>query len=126
MIILEGIMNQTTQKTILWTPRVLAILFILFLSLFALDVFGAGYGVGELLIALFMHLIPSLALVVVLILAWRWEWVGALAFLGFAAWYLLTAHGQHWSAYALVAGIPALVGLLFLTAWIVKRQASNS
>ena len=42
------------QKTILWTPRVLAILYAAFISVFALDVFGEGYGFPVVLWALLM------------------------------------------------------------------------
>jgi hypothetical protein len=108
-----------------WTPRVLAILFIAFIALFALDVFGAGYSPWETIVALFMHLLPNLALLAVVILAWRWPWVGAIGFLGFAAWYLFTFGGSFdWSVYALLAGIPVLIGVLYLADWFVRRRGA--
>lgn len=54
---------------------------ILFLGLFALDIFGEGYDLGETLIALFMHLIPSLLLLLALLIAWRWRVIGGILFL---------------------------------------------
>ena len=66
---------------LLWLPRGIAIIYILFLSLFALDVFSEGYGFLELLVALFMHLLPSLVLVAILILAWKRPKWGGIAFL---------------------------------------------
>ncbi|MBR9693359.1 hypothetical protein GOV07_05560 [Candidatus Woesearchaeota archaeon] len=65
----------------LWLPRGIVILYICFLSLFALDVFSEGYGFLELLVALFMHLLPSLVLVGVLILAWKRPKWGGITFL---------------------------------------------
>jgi hypothetical protein len=104
----------------------MAILFALFLSMFALDVFGEGYSFWETILALFMHLIPVYILVIALALAWRWEWVGALIFLGFSVLYLITAGGQHWSAYLVVAGPPLLIGLLFLFNWFYKPKLQVS
>jgi len=45
-------MNTTTKRVLFWAPRVLGILFALFLSLFALDVFSEGYSFGETMLAL--------------------------------------------------------------------------
>lgn len=116
--------NKTLAKTLLWTPRVLAILFVLFISLFALDVFDMGLGFWETLLGLFMHLIPSIVLALVIALAWKWDWVGALGFLGWIIFYLLMfqERGFGWSVYALMAGIPALIGLLYLAGWIWRKQ----
>ena len=37
-------MNKSVKPVLFWTPRILCILFAIFISLFALDVFGEGYG----------------------------------------------------------------------------------
>jgi hypothetical protein len=52
-------------------------LYIAFLSMFALDVFREEHGFWRILAALSIHLIPSFVLIVGLILAWRWEWISA-------------------------------------------------
>ena len=116
-------MPKALKQIFFWTPRLLSGLFILFLSLFALDVFGEGYGFWETVLALFMHLIPSLVLVIALILAWRWEWIGAVLFSGFGVWYLAAMGGRFdWIAYLLIAGVPILVGALFLVGWFARKQ----
>lgn len=63
-----------------WGLRVLAVLFILFISLFAFDVFGEYETVWETLLALFMHLIPSFLLIIVTVIAWRWRVSGGMLF----------------------------------------------
>jgi hypothetical protein len=68
------------KKTIYWLPRLICILFIGFISIFALDVFGE-YGFPEILVALFMHLIPTFILIAVLTVAWKWSKIGGLLFL---------------------------------------------
>jgi hypothetical protein len=70
-------MTQLSKRALFWTPRALSILFIAFLSLFALDVFDGHLGFWQTALALAMHLIPSFVLTAVLVLAWRWEWIGA-------------------------------------------------
>ena len=116
-------MNTTVRRLLIWTPRVLGILFALFLSIFALDVFGAGYTVWETIVALFMHLIPTFVILIALALAWRWEWVGALGFLGFVLWYLLEAWGNMSAlTLVLIAGPPLIVGLLYLVDWFYRAE----
>jgi hypothetical protein len=116
-------MKKQTKQFLFWTPRVLTILFILFLALFALDVFGEGYGFWETVLALFMHLIPNMVLTVILVLAWRREWIGAVAFSGLAVFYLVMAWGKfHWGAFAAISGPLFLVAILFLIGWRYRRE----
>ena len=70
-------MTQLSKRALFWTPRALSILFIAFLSLFALDVFDGHLGFWQTVLALTMHQIPSFVLIAALVLAWRWEWIGA-------------------------------------------------
>lgn len=80
------------QKRLLyWSPRVLTILFVVFLSLFALDVFKEGYGFWKTVLALAIHPVPAFIVVAVLLLTWRWEWVGAVLFATAAALYTAQA-----------------------------------
>jgi hypothetical protein len=116
------------KNFLLWTPRIAGILFVLFISLFALDVFDAAnhYSPWETTVALFMHLIPSIVLAIIIVLAWKWEWVGAIAFIGWAIFYVITFRGFDWIAYALIAGIPVAVGVLFLAGWINRKRTAGA
>lgn len=103
------------MKTFLyWTPRVLTILFAAFISIFSFDVFDAGYTFGETLVALFMHLIPTILLVTLLVIAWRWERAGGWLFLGLALLFMVWFWGMNVFASVILPGIVGLVGLLFL------------
>lgn len=116
-------MNPRPRQFLFWTPRVLTILFILFLGLFALDVFDEGYSFGETLLALFMHLIPNLLLVLVLVLAWKWEWIGAVLFAALGLFYLVAARGDvPASAFFFISGPLFLVAALFLLGWIYRED----
>jgi hypothetical protein len=113
-------MNTSTKRVLFWTPRVLCILFAMFVSVFALDVFGEGYGFGETILALLIHLVPTYIVVVALVIAWRWEWVGAILFIALALFYLVWSGRLDWSL--VISGPLFLVGVLFLFNWIYRAQ----
>lgn len=110
------------QKFLHWAPRILSLLFVAFLSLFALDVFDT-YSGWAAVAALLMHLIPSIVLLIVVLIAWKRDMVGAVLFLGFALFYVGKAGlNQHWNWYLFIPGPAALVGVLFLWNWFLKRK----
>lgn len=125
-------MSVKDGKFIYWTPRILAILIILFLAMFSLDVIGPGRSVGDILIGLIMHNIPVLILTALLMIAWKHELIGAITFISAGSlyfglnvfraihsdipWYLSIS----WSL--TIAGPAFLVGILFLINWKRKRR----
>jgi hypothetical protein len=123
MMIVEGPMAKLLKQILYWTPRILSIFFILFVGLFSLDVFGNGEGFWRMLLGFLIHNIPTFFLIAALILAWRREWVGAILYIGFGVWYILTSWGSlDWTAPVLLGGIPILVGMLYLAGWIWRKQ----
>ncbi|MBK8900528.1 MAG: hypothetical protein IPM53_05050 [Anaerolineaceae bacterium] len=114
-------MNMNGKRILYWLPRVLSIVFALFISLFALDVFGEGYSFWETVLALLMHLIPTFLVLIALIIAWRWERVGALLFVVLAGLYLSVSRAESWSW--IIAGPLLLLAILFLFDWRVRTQA---
>lgn len=108
-------MNPTVEKVLFWSPRVLGILIAIFVSLFALDVFGVGYSFWETIGALAMHLIPTFVILVVLGIAWRWEWIGGFLFVALGVLYItLFWEPSNLPAYLLISGPLFLTGILFL------------
>jgi hypothetical protein len=91
----------------------------MFLSLFALDVFSEGYGFGETVIALLIHLIPTYIIVISLAIAWRREWVGAILFISLALFNHVSSEGAGW----VIPGPLILLGTLFIFNWIYKSHA---
>lgn len=65
------------KKFLYWLPRIISILFIIFISSFALDVFENPQWFLPLLI----HLIPSFILIILTIIAWKYERFGGFAFI---------------------------------------------
>jgi hypothetical protein len=75
---------KTSLKIIHWTPRIICILAILFVSMFALDSFDQKFTLWQQLQAFFIHLIPTYILILFLVVAWKWELVGGLILIAFA------------------------------------------
>lgn len=116
-------MNKSTKRILFWTPRILCILFAVFLSMFALDVFGEGYSLWQTIGALLLHLIPTFIVVIALVIAWKWELVGAILFGAFAVLYVLLTWGRFpFVVYLTISGPLALVAVLFLFNWRYKEQ----
>ena len=107
------------RKTILyWCPRVLSILFTAFISILALDVFSEGYSFGELLIALFMHLVPTFVIILFIIIAWKREWIGAIFLLGLAIFYIIVFRSELDWVILLIIPLPLLLcSILYLLSW---------
>jgi len=86
--------------------------------MFALDIFNEGYGFGETILALLIHLVPTIIVIITLVIAWRWEWVGAILFIAVATFFLASSGGESW----VISGPLFLIGVLFLFNWIYKEQ----
>jgi len=119
-------MKKSKKYILFWLPRVLGILFSIFLSLFALDIFNEGHGGREIVLALQTHLIPVFTVSAVLVLAWRRKWIGTLLFPALALAYPVLSQGrQHWVAYLVISGPLVLLGVLFMLNWIYREQLQN-
>lgn len=73
-------MEVIALKTWRWLPRILTIIYILFISLFALDAFGGDESILLQIGGFLIHLLPSFLLVGALMWAWRKPLVGAILF----------------------------------------------
>ena len=87
-------MSESNRGVLFFAPRVLTIVFALFMSVFAPDVPGETKGVLQTLTALALHMMPALVVVGLLVLAWRWEWIGVIAFAGLAVSYIGVMWGR--------------------------------
>lgn len=110
------------MKIIYWLPRILSLLFVVFLSLFSFDVFSE-YSGWAVVLPLLIHLLPALILLVVALVSWKYEMVGAIVFFGFAIFYILMAgFDRPWSWYVGISVPSAVVGVLFLLSWLQKHK----
>jgi hypothetical protein len=111
------------KKLTCWSARILGILYALFLSIFALDVFQEGYSASETIIALGMHLIPTAVVIILLLFAWKNARIGGLLFLilGAAFWVFFGGRND-WAGSLLVSGPLFLVGALFLVCSFLDQE----
>ncbi|OGY43523.1 MAG: hypothetical protein A3J62_02290 [Candidatus Buchananbacteria bacterium RIFCSPHIGHO2_02_FULL_38_8] len=124
-------MEKKTNKFIYWTPRILAIIFILFLAMFSLDVFDLELSFWQTIGALFIHNIPVFILLVILLISWKYEIVGGIVFILAGILYiarlLMTAITAGFEWYYLswavqISGIAFFIGILFLVGWFKKKK----
>jgi len=105
------------KKSLYWLPRILAILFIAFVSIFALDVFNEP----QWFLALFMHLIPSFILIILTIIAWKHEQLGGFIFIIIGSLMLISSHFE-----SIIISVPAIViGALFIlnNLWLKPKNS---
>lgn len=120
-------MTKSVRGGFFWAPRILTILFALFLSVFALDVFTDTKGFLQTLTALVLHLMPTFLVVVLLALAWRWELIGVIAFAGLAITYIVVTSGQFpWVTCATISGPLLLISVLFFLSWRKRFRARTA
>lgn len=118
-------MGRTAEGFVFWVPRILCILYGVFLSLFSLDVFSVSAGFPEQMLGLLIHLIPVFLVAGVLALAWRREWIGTVLFTAMAVFYPVAAWGDvHWTAFLAISGPLLAIAVLFLVGWIHRRRVS--
>lgn len=72
--------SEKTIKIMHWIPRVLCILAILFVSMFALDAFNSNQTIWQQIGGFIMHLIPSFILLAIFIAACKYELIGGIIF----------------------------------------------
>lgn len=116
-------MSHKGKRLLFWLPRIFAILFAIFLGIFALDAFNHAYGFWPTAAAFAIHLVPAAMVLAMLAAAWRWEWIGALLFALAAGLYAHAVLPRHldWAA---IMSIPLLIiAALFLAGWIAERPA---
>lgn len=123
-------MKKRINKFIYWTPRILSIILILFLTIFSWDVFDGNLSFWQTVLALFIHNIPAMFLAIIVWISWKYEIVGGIAFIlaGIAhivssiirenidPWYITLAISL------IIDGPAFIIGILFLVGWFKKKK----
>ena len=126
---------KTSLKLLHWIPRIICILAILFISLFAADAFEPGLTIWQQLGDFFFHLIPSFVLLGFLLLAWKRELIGGIIFtvigIAFSPFvFMMNYHRNHSIAISLgiilLITVPFIVvGILFIVSHHFKKRESS-
>ncbi|HPI67030.1 MAG TPA: hypothetical protein PKZ16_00560 [bacterium] len=119
------------SKFVYWTPRILSILFILFLSLFSLDVFDMDLNFWQTIVAFLIHNIPVFILLIILTISWRCEIIGGVTFIIAGLLYLvpilitMIKNGFEWYYIAWItqiSGVAFFIGIMFLICWYKRKN----
>jgi hypothetical protein len=115
-----------------WSPRIICILAILFISLFAADSFAPELTIWQQLGDFLIHLIPSFVLLALLIVAWKWEFIGGIIFtvigLGMSPFIFTHNYRMNHSVGMSLVIILAItfpffvVGILFIISYFMKKK----
>jgi len=119
-------------KFLHFTPRILCITAILFVSIFAFDAFEEGKTLLQQISAFLIHLIPSFILIVLLIIAWKKELIGGIIFLliglGFTPFIFILNYDKNdsvWITLGIIASITLpfiIVGILFIISYFHNKK----
>jgi len=124
-------MKKRISKGLYWAPRILSMVFVLFLALMSLDIFEGNYGFWGTIVGLFMHNIPALILLAILLISWKYEIVGGIGFVLAGILYIAfilmniitTGFEWYYLAWSIqISGIAFFIGILFLINWHKKRK----
>ncbi len=127
---------KTSIKILHWLPRILCIMAILFISMFALDAFEPGLSIWQQIGGFLMHLIPSFILLLALIISWKWEFIGGIIFtiIGLVTSPLVFIHNYRmnqsvsmslWIILLITAPF-IIVGVLFIISHFRKKRSLES
>ena len=112
---------------LIWIPRVLAIVFIVFLLLFGLDVFSENAPFMKKLGGFFMHSIPSIILLLILFISWKKPLIGGTLFILFSIAFTLyfRTYGSL-STFLLLTFPVVLVGILFIALDLMTKKSGKA
>lgn len=103
------------ERVLYWLPRISALFLILFLAIFALDVFVPDQPVLSILIGLLIHLVPNFIMLAALILAWKKERLGGVILLCLGLFFTIFFHTYREFYSFMLVSLPLFaIGFLFL------------
>lgn len=127
---------KKSAKIFYWLPRILCILAILFVSLFALDAFSPELSIWQQIGGFLIHLMPSFILLALLILAWKREFIGGIIFIiiGLGLSPIVFSHNYRMNhsifmslGIILTITIPfAIVGVLFIISHFKRKKSIDN
>ena len=126
---------ETKEMIIHWSPRILGIGAILFVSMFSLDAFEPGLPLSRQLLNFTIHLIPSYVLLALLVIGWKKPFVGGILFAIAGVVlsplvYMLNYNRTHsiWISLTIILMITVpfiVVGILFLISHFQNRRKNS-
>lgn len=116
----------------IWVPRILMVLFIIFLTLFSFDVFEMEGSIWTKVGAFVIHSVPSLVLAVVLVIAWRRPLIGGILVLACVAAFAVLSRIRSGTDFAVrqiifnpVFIAPTVIGILFMISSLIEGSGES-
>lgn len=72
-----------------YCPRILSILFCLFIMMFSFDVFEGNSSVIDMLIGFIMHNLPVFGMAIITFFAWKNDLIGGIGFIGISLFFFI-------------------------------------
>jgi hypothetical protein len=105
-------------------PRLLSILAIGFVSIFALDAFDHG-TLSEQLFDFMMHMIPTFVLIIILAIAWKWELIGGIIYVLLGIGISPLIYTNSYLTIILITFPFIISGLLFILSHFLRKKSSK-
>lgn len=126
---------SATIKILHWSPRIICILSILFISMLALDAFDPRLTAWQQSVAFLMHMIPSFILIAILWVAWKWELIGGIVLIFFclltSPWVFNQNYNRTHSVFVSLQIILMIIfpfiltGILFIVSHYARRKQDH-
>jgi hypothetical protein len=111
----------------IWFPRIMMLVFALFLVVFSFDVFGGNQIFLYKLEGFLIHTIPTIVLLMILWLTWKRPMWGGLLFILVSLLFTLFFHTyRQWTSFLIITGGPLLIGILFILVHYMKVKENIS
>jgi len=107
-------MKKKRKNKWFWLPRIIAVAFIVFITLFALDVFSEGYSFWVAIGAFLIHLVPTYFLLAAYLIARKNPKIGAYIYIGIAIIFTIWFNTYREFITFILLSLPLLIlGILF-------------
>ncbi len=114
------------KNKLLWIPRTLTIVFIVFLSLFSLDVFTDEGALLPMIGGFLIHNIPSFLLIIVLIISWKRPFISGMAFALFGLLSTIFFHTiRNLFSFLFISLLSVIIGGLYLLCYLTPKKTEH-
>jgi len=109
--------SKICKRFVLWTPRVLGLLYTAFFSLFALDMFDGQSAISLQIIGFIIHMVPFFAVLAFTLIGWKKPQFASFMFLGMALFvtFFFNAYREIIGFFLIAFPLFLIAGLFFLT-----------
>lgn len=113
------------KNLIVWTPRVISLILISFISFFALDSFHPEASFLNNTLSILIELLPAIILLLALVLAWFYRLAGGITYiiLGVAMTFFFHTYRNELTFLTLSSPV-LVVGVLFVLSYYYEKAAA--